>query len=492
MAVEVEEAPGTPRISGDRARIRTCATNLLLNAVQASPRGGKVRARAAPSGAGAALEVAATYCSPALLNHSVRSYLWAAGYGLVMFVARNWSPWRWWLVAVGGWALWEFLRARWPFGGFPWGSVGYPVGTLPWPRGAAQWIGSSGWGVLAVAFAAGVVLLLDEERDRRPLEIASAFVIAFTLLGAVFSPYAAGAAVRVAVVQGNSPCPRVHCEGEKVRIYTSHMSLTNQIPAGEVDLVVWGESSFGGAVSPTFDGDVRRDMGAQASRLGAYLLAGGTWPARPGEFDNYNVLCDREGQVTGEYMKRHPVPFGEYVAFRRILQFIPQLEQVPNDMNRGQAPEVWTLTVDGGEGVFGSLISFEGAFARLMRDTVRAGARLMVVNTNEASYGYGPASDQLIGMIRMSAASLGVDVVVAAITGRSTLVRADGSVGRTTDLFTEDVLFGQVNFQESRRTVYAVTGPWLQMLAIALGLAAVFATVGGPSRDFKIRPERRR
>jgi hypothetical protein len=29
----------------------------------------------------AALEVATAYCSPALLNHSVRAYLWAAGYG---------------------------------------------------------------------------------------------------------------------------------------------------------------------------------------------------------------------------------------------------------------------------------------------------------------------------------------------------------------------------------------------------------------------------
>ncbi len=27
-----------------------------------------------------ALEVATEYCSPALLNHSVRAYLWAAGY----------------------------------------------------------------------------------------------------------------------------------------------------------------------------------------------------------------------------------------------------------------------------------------------------------------------------------------------------------------------------------------------------------------------------
>src|SRR5215213_3123549 len=35
----------------------------------------------------AALEVATAYCSPALLNHSVRAYLWAAGYALERGIA---------------------------------------------------------------------------------------------------------------------------------------------------------------------------------------------------------------------------------------------------------------------------------------------------------------------------------------------------------------------------------------------------------------------
>ncbi|WP_433244042.1 cyanamide hydratase [Streptosporangium sp. CA-135522] len=35
----------------------------------------------------AALEVAAAYCSPALLNHSVRAYLWAAAYGTANGIA---------------------------------------------------------------------------------------------------------------------------------------------------------------------------------------------------------------------------------------------------------------------------------------------------------------------------------------------------------------------------------------------------------------------
>src|SRR4026207_2075898 len=35
----------------------------------------------------AALEVATAYCSPALLNHSVRAYLWAAGYAATRGIA---------------------------------------------------------------------------------------------------------------------------------------------------------------------------------------------------------------------------------------------------------------------------------------------------------------------------------------------------------------------------------------------------------------------
>jgi signal transduction histidine kinase len=58
VEVAVEEAPGTPRVPGDAARLRTAAVNLLLNAVQASPRGGKVRARIQPAGGGVVLEVA--------------------------------------------------------------------------------------------------------------------------------------------------------------------------------------------------------------------------------------------------------------------------------------------------------------------------------------------------------------------------------------------------------------------------------------------------
>ncbi len=416
---------------------------------------------------------------------------WAAGYGALMYVVREWSPWRWWLVAVGGWAFWDFLRARFPFGGFPWGAPGWPVGELAWPRGAAQWIGATGWGVLVVGVAAGIVLLTDEEKDRRPLEVAGAFVVALTLLGALFSPDAAGGEVRAAIVQGNSPCPRVHCANEKQIIYNNHLNLTRSLRPEVVDLVVWGEDSFGGSFNPTFNPEVAAQMGGEAVRLGAYLLAGGTRPAGPGKFENVNVLFAPDGSIVGEYLKRHPVPFGEYVPFRELLEFIPQLDQVPNDMVRGSRPVVWPITVNGNEGLLGSVISFEGAFARTIRSEVREGAQLLVVATNEGSYGRGPASDQLVAMVRLTATSLGVDVVHAAVTGKSTFIGADGSLGASTELFTEDVIVGTVALQRSRPTLYARTGDWLQILSI-VGAAVVILMARVGRAEFKIRPEARR
>ena len=418
--------------------------------------------------------------------------VYVAGYALLMFVVRLWSPVLWWVVAVGGWAAFEFLRSRWPLGGFPWGAAGFPIGTIPGARGAAQWIGGTGWGVLVIAFAAAVVLLVEEEPDRRPLEVTTALIVVLSALGLLLAPDAAGTTVRVAIVQGSSPCPREHCEGEKQLIYESHLALTRSIAAGSADLVVWAEDSFGGSFNPTFNPEVAAQMGSEAVRLGAYLLAGGSRSAGAANWDNYNVLFAPDGSIVGEYLKRHPVPFGEFVPMRDLLKFIPQLDQVPRDLRRGEGPVVFPLAIGDGSVLLGSVISFEGAFPRYLRSEVLAGAQVLVVATNEGSYGRGPASDQLIGMVRLNAAALGVDVVHAAVTGHSTLIRADGSLGPTkTGLFTGEILQGTVSTQESRRTLYVVTGDWLELAAMA---AAGLALVIGwrHPRDFRIRPLARR
>ncbi len=397
---------------------------------------------------------------------------YSGAYAVVVWWARTMRPWQWWVVAVGGWAILEFARARWPFGGFPWGSLGYGAAAMSWPRGATQWIGASGWSVLAIAVAAGLALAVDEPRHQGWFAGSVASVVVLTALGGLFPPSVDGERLRVAIVQGNTPCPRVHCVGEKAAIYDAHLELTKVIPEDAVDLVVWGENSLGGDFEPFGNPDVAVALAGEARRIGAYLLVSGTRGVSDTEFANFNLLISPEGEAVGEYLKRHPVPFGEYVPFREYLDWVPQLEQVPRDMVRGDGPGVFAMEAPiAGDGavatrLLGTVISFEGAFARKARESARGGAQLLTVNTNEASFGDSPASDQLIGITRVSAAENGLQVIHAAISGKSTLIDANGAIGPTTDLYTRDILLGSVVWREGGRTLYTRLGDWLQLLAM--------------------------
>jgi apolipoprotein N-acyltransferase len=227
---------------------------------------------------------------------------------------------------------------------------------------------------------------------------------------------------------------------------------------------------------------VREALAAEAQRLDAYMLISGTRGVSAEEFLNVNVMISSNGNVVGEYAKRHPVPFGEFVPLRAALDFIPQLDRVPRDMVRGEEAAVFELP----GGTLGSLISFEGSFARLMRDEIEAGAELMVVATNESTYIDSPASDQLINLTRVNAAAMGVDLVHAAITGRSVIVKADGELIGSTEVLTTEVLLGEVRFRTAGPTLYARFGDWLLLVALAAAAAALLVPgEGRPERGHK-------
>ncbi len=392
---------------------------------------------------------------------------------LVIWLFREWPPTRFLLVTVGIWVLWEFLRAAVPFGGFPWGVLGYAAGGTRGFIGSVQWIGPSGWSVVAIAVAVGLVLVVEDNTNWRLVVDTAVVALLLAFAGGIFAPEPDGDTIVVAIVQGNSPCPGSHCQNENQRIYENHLRLTRDIPEAEVGLVVWPENSLGTPFEPVGNPDVAGALSAEARRLGAFLLVSGTRKEglADDEFLNVNRVYDPTGRFIGEYAKRHPVPFGEYVPFRDLLDFIPQLDQVPRDMVRGEEAVVFATP----HGSIGSLISFEGAFSRLVRSEARAGAQLMVIATNESSYGTssGLPSDQLIALARVNTAAVGLDLVHAAITGKSAFVFADGTIGGKTDILTEEVLEGRVTFRSGGRTLFTGLGDWLLYLSLLGAIAAV-------------------
>jgi apolipoprotein N-acyltransferase len=401
----------------------------------------------------------------------------SAGLGLLIWSFRLWPPTRWWLITVGGWALFETVRSYFPWGGFPWGSVGYAAAGNPGLIGTVQWVGPSGWTVLAVGVAAGLVLVVEDTEQWRLLVDPAVVVVLLVLAGSLFPPRADGETVAAAIVQGSSPCPQVHCQNENQRIFERHLELSRAIPRDTVDLVVWPENSFGSPFDPISNEDVEQILKVEAQRLGAYVLTSGTHRVDAESFSNVNIVYSPIGTEVGRYDKQHPVPFGEFVPLRGLFSFIPQLDQVPRDMIPGPGPVVFPIR----DGVLGSVISFEGAFSRHIRDGAREGSQLMVIATNESSYGPdAPASDQLIEMARVNAAAIGQDLILAAITGKSTFITAEGDVGEKTEPLEETVIYADVQFRTAGPTLFTRLGDWMVLVAVAGAAAGIFTP--GPGR----------
>ncbi|MEA2003067.1 MAG: apolipoprotein N-acyltransferase, partial [Actinomycetota bacterium] len=396
--------------------------------------------------------------------------------GLGIWTFRLWPAGRWWLITVGGWALFELVRSYFPWGGFPWGSVGYAAAGNPGLIGSVQWIGPSGWTVLAVGVAAGLVLVVEDTAQWRLLVDPLVIVVMLALGGVLFPPHADGPVVTAAIVQGGSPCPQTHCQNENQRIFDRHLELSRSITRDTVDLVVWPENSFGSPADPISNEEVDQILKVEAQRLGAYMLVSGTHGIDAESFANVNIVYSPIGTEVDRYDKQHPVPFGEYVPLRGLLSFIPQLDQVPRDMVRGTEAVVFPLR----DGILGSVISFEGAFSRNIRSEALAGAQLMVIATNESSYGPdAAASDQLIEMARVNTAAIGQDLILAAITGKSTFITAEGDVGLVTESLEEVVISQDVQYRTAGITLFTRFGDWMVFVALAGAAAGIFTPGAG-------------
>jgi apolipoprotein N-acyltransferase len=349
-------------------------------------------------------------------------------------------PLVWLGLAVGGWAVMELFRYQLPVGGLEWGAAGYALSDSVITRFPAAIVGTSGL-TLVVVFVGGLLALrATGDWSHRLWQLGLAvFSLLFVSTLWVWAQGSGsdGEPIEVAIVQGSTPCPFEKCPpNERLRTYQQHLRLTEQIPAGSADLVVWSEGSTGSTnADPVLVPEIGEAIGAQTARIGAWFLVGGDRSISDTNWINANVVFSPTGEIVGEYRKQHPVPFGEYVPLRSIFGLIPATDRVPRDMIRGDGPVVF----DTGRFDLGSVISFEGGFSRYALQHRRAGADLMVVATNEGSYGMAPTADQFIGMTRMRAVELGVPVVHAAVTGKSTVIDAYGDFREKTGLGTSEI-----------------------------------------------------
>jgi apolipoprotein N-acyltransferase len=274
----------------------------------------------------------------------------------------------------------------------------------------------------------------------------------------------------VALVQGNDK-NRDLTSAELADRYLprSHFALADRLH-GRYDLVVFPESSMD--EDPRIDAYLKGNLLAVGRRLDSAVLANAVADAPDGRALNLNVLYAADGRLLGTYAKRHLVPYGEEVPFRRQLQgFIGALDQIPRDFAPGTHPGLFD--VDGHR--IATIICFESAFGYQVRPLVAEGAQLIVVSTNNRSYRRSANSEQHLSLSQMRAAETGRPVLQAAISGHSAVIDAHGDVRDTTPLFTRTVVDATVALTTGK-TLYVRFGEWMVWLSLA-GVA-VAAAIG--------------
>ncbi|MDQ7823832.1 MAG: apolipoprotein N-acyltransferase [Candidatus Eremiobacteraeota bacterium] len=166
-----------------------------------------------------------------------------------------------------------------------------------------------------------------------------------------------------------------------------------------------------------------------------YFAAGAPQAAPDGRKLNTVFLFSPQGKITAEYSKRHIVPFGEYLPFRKHLRKYSVFDRV-QDFSSGDR---WTLFPTPW-GSFSVLICFESDFPGIARVNVRNGATFLAVLTNDAWFERSSAAVHHLGWSVFRAVENHSNVVQAANTGVSAFIDPHGKIRKKSEIYTRVVL----------------------------------------------------
>ncbi len=378
--------------------------------------------------------------------------------------------------ALAGWlTLAEWARDSWPFGGAPLGGI-----ALGQTSGPLLQLARLGGPLLVAgsAFLAGTALqdllagAAGRLRRAGPRRSGATGLVAFGILALLGLAGAAApdggpalSLLPVAAVQGGGPRGLSALDVPAAGVLAAELRATHDLGPG-ARLVVWPEDVV--ALDRPLAGSPEEHLLERiASARRATLVAGVTEPAGPGKFRNEAAVFGPSGRLIGTYEKVHPVPFGEYVPLRGLLGHLVSFAAVPLDAVFGHG----TGMIATPAGRLGILISYETFFASRGRSAARAGAQLLLVPTNTASYATDQVPAQELAASRLQAVAEGRDLVQSATDGYSAVIGPSGRVlersglGRASDLRALVAL-------RSGRTLYERLGDWPVLVLAATASAS--------------------
>jgi apolipoprotein N-acyltransferase len=370
------------------------------------------------------------------------------------------------LLLGGIFVLDEAIRSRVPWGGFGWARLAFEQPSY-FTKIAS--VGGAPLLTFALGALAGLFALLMT--DRRSILFLVAGVVLMTaplLIPANHAP----ASINVAAVQGNVPRLGLDFNAQREAVLRNHVRATNAFAerirggaAPKPALVIWPENASD--VDPLHDQNAGQLITQTTDGIGVPILVGGV--TETPNVQNISVLWMPQVGPTSIYIKQHLAPFGEYLPLRTIAQaLVPAAKRIV-DMTPGRR----TVTHRVGKIKIGDVICFEIIEDDLVRRAIVEGrANLLAVQTNSATFGRSSESEQQLAVSRERAIEHGRSVISASTSGKSALVRPDGSVIKESHFFESTVLQADMPLT-NRLTIADRLGSWPELIIIALMILAI-------------------
>jgi apolipoprotein N-acyltransferase len=387
-----------------------------------------------------------------------------AGVGRIVALAAAWT--------VAEWLRGELLT------GFPWNLVGYAWSVSESMLQLTWLTGILGLSLVTVLAAAMPAALSGGEpgagRRWRPLALAGALLLVLWVGGQIrllTAQVGEVPGVRLRLVQANIPQAEKWRPDRREANFARYLQLTSSPGAARVSHVIWPETAAAFFIAK--DAPRRRLIGGLAPPGGLVLTgAPRTTAERTTPFRVWNSFhaIAPGGEIVATYDKFHPVPFGEYLPLRGLLERLglDRLAQGAADFSSGPGPTTLELA---GLPPVSPLICYEVIFPSRVTEPGRRPGWLLNL-TNDAWFGSSSGPYQHLAMARVRAVEQGLPLVRSAGTGISAVVDPYGRVLGRLGLNKSGVLDAALPRALDGPSLYARLG---DLPILVLALAALVA-----------------
>lgn len=381
------------------------------------------------------------------------------------------------------WAVYEWTQTL-GWWGVPWGRL--PLGQAKYLVGlqTASLLGPYFVTFLLVAVnaCAALALMALVRQEKAMLKLSCLSVAGMLLLqygvGTLLWVLSKeqGETIKVAVVQGNISSHEKWSFQSTQRTMEVYEDYTERAAEEGAELVIWPETAFPYTV--TERNSHGKFVSNLAQKTGVTIFVGAFSPAEEGDYNA--ILCFLPDGSLSEtvYAKRRLVPFGEFVPFQPIIEtVIPPLADLVLSgglIAEGEEPNVFFLE----EGGVGSLICFDSIYEDLTRESVREGAELIALSTNDSWFTDSAALSMHNAQAQLRAIESGRYVARSANTGISTVISARGEVMASLDPLVDGMLVEEVELNEDTTLYTTIGNSFVYLAIIALGVLVVENLIG--------------